>query len=63
MGDLDWKDPLEKGKAIRSSIQPWRIPWGHKESDTTEQLSQKSNEFLIKFLARKISCSAYMFFS
>ena len=37
-------------------------PWGHKESDTTKQLSQKSNEFLIKLLARKVSCSAYMFF-
>ena len=24
---LGWKDPLEKGKAIRSSILAWRIPW------------------------------------
>ena len=24
---LDWKDPLEKGKATRSSILAWRIPW------------------------------------
>ena len=23
---LDWKDPLEKGKAIHSSILAWRIP-------------------------------------
>ena len=41
---LDWEDPLEKGKATHSSILTWRIPglyspWGHKESDTTEQLS------------------------
>ena len=36
---LVWEDPLEKGKAIHSSILAWRIPWGHKESDTTEQLS------------------------
>ena len=28
-GDLDsmgWEDPLEKEKAIHSSILPWRIP-------------------------------------
>ena len=24
---LDWKDPLEKGKATCSSILAWRIPW------------------------------------
>ena len=39
---LGWKDPLEKGKATHSSILAWRIPyspWGHKESDRTEQLS------------------------
>ena len=24
---LDWKDPLEKGKAAHSSILAWRIPW------------------------------------
>ena len=36
---LGWEHPLEKGKAIHSSILPWRIPWGLKESDTTEQLS------------------------
>ena len=24
---LDWDDPLEKGKAIHSSILAWRIPW------------------------------------
>ena len=41
---LGWEDPLEKGKAIHSSILTWRIPWtvqstGCKETDTTEQLS------------------------
>ena len=35
---LGWEDPLEKGKATHSSILTWRIQ-GHKESDTTEQLS------------------------
>ena len=41
---LGWEDPLEKGKATHSSILacriPWTVyPWGHKESDTAEQLS------------------------
>ena len=42
---LGWEDPLEKGKATRSSILAWRIPWticspwGLKESDTAERLS------------------------
>ena len=39
---LGWEDPLEKGKATHSSILACRIlysPWGHKKSDTTEQLS------------------------
>ena len=39
---LCWKDPLEKGMSTHFSILAWRIPWtfpwGHKESDTTEQL-------------------------
>ena len=37
---LGWEDPQEKGKATHSSIVAWRIPspWGHKESDATEQL-------------------------
>ena len=42
---MGWEDPLKKGKATCSSFQAWRIPWtlyspwGHKELDTTEQLS------------------------
>ena len=40
---LGWEDPLEKVKAIHSSIWAWRIPWtspwGREESDTTERLS------------------------
>ena len=48
---LGWEDPLEKGMATHSSILAWRIlhgqrspvgysPWGHKELDTTERLTQ-----------------------
>ena len=43
---LGWENPLEKEKAIHSSILAWRIPWteepggrqsrGCKESDMTE---------------------------
>ena len=42
---LGWEDPLEDSMANHSSILAWRIPmvgyspWGHKELDTTEQLS------------------------
>ena len=27
---LGWKDPLEKGMAIHSSILTWEIPWTEK---------------------------------
>ena len=46
---LGWEDTLEKGKAIHSSILAGESngqrrlagygPWGHKELDTTDQLS------------------------
>ena len=42
---LDWEDPLERRKAIHSSILGLENSmdcvnsWGHKELDTTEQLS------------------------
>ena len=36
---LGWEDPLEKGKTTHSNILAWKIPWDHKESDTTEWLS------------------------
>ena len=36
---LGWEYPLEKGKATHSSVLAWRIPWGRKESDTTERLA------------------------
>ena len=51
-GDLGWEDPLEKVTATHSSILAWRIPWtvrsspwGHKELDTTEQLSHGISTF------------------
>ena len=35
---LGREDPLEKEMATHSSTLAWRIPWGHKESDTIERL-------------------------
>ena len=54
---LHWEDPLEKGKAIHSSILAWRTPWtvlcispwGCKESDVTEQLSLSSKIKVVPF--------------
>ena len=40
---LGREDPLEKGKAIHSSILAWRIP-GRKELDTTEYFSLSLSE-------------------
>ena len=54
MGDLGWEDLLEKGTATYSSILTWKIPWtiymGHKESDTTEQLSLSLGSPLIRVM-------------
>ena len=41
---LDWEDTLETGMATDSTLLVWRIrqtkkSWGHKELDTTEQLT------------------------
>ena len=46
---LGWEDPLEKRMTVHSSTLPGEFhgqrslaehsPWGHKESDTTEQLT------------------------
>ena len=50
---LGWEVPLEKEMATHSSILAWTIPsrslvgyspWGHKESDTTEQLAHKKDK-------------------
>ena len=50
---LGWEDPLKKEMATHSSILPEKShgqrrlvgcsPWGHKESGTTKQLTQHSN--------------------
>ena len=52
---LGWEDPLEKGTATHSIILAWRIlctysPWGHKESNMTEQLSLLKYEIIVHFV-------------
>ena len=55
---LGWEDPLEKGKAIHSTILAWRIPWlyspwGRKKSVTTKWLSlhlEKNGKFTTELL-------------
>ena len=37
---LGWEDPLEKGKAIHSSILAWRIPWTVFHGVTNSQTQQ-----------------------
>ena len=55
---LGREDLLEKEMATHSSVLVWKIPWteepgrlyspwGHKESDTTEQLTHTPPEFLL----------------
>ena len=36
---LGWGDPQEKGTSTHANILAWIISRGHKESDTTNQLS------------------------
>ena len=68
---LGWEDPLEKGTATHSSIPTPVIwsgefhglcsPWGHKESDMTEQLSLYFHKFKQKKKKRErkkfLSCT------
>ena len=38
---LDWEDPLEKGRAIHSSILAWRILWTEEPGEPLS-MSRKS---------------------
>ena len=37
---LDQEDPLDKEMSTHYRILAWKIPWGRKESDTTERMKQ-----------------------
>ena len=40
-GELDWKDPLEKGNTTHSSILAWKIPWTEKPGRLQAMGSQR----------------------
>ena len=59
-GHLGEEDPLEKGMATHSSVLAWRVlwtgasgysPWNHKESDTTEWLTQIHRQLFLLMAA------------
>ena len=64
---LGWKDLLEKEMATHSSVLAWKIhgqknlvgysPWGRKESDTTERLSDLLN-ILFPYGFHSIECNS-----
>ena len=59
---LGWEDPREKKMATLSNILAWKIPctegsggllyspWGHKESDTTENTSPCTHAYITSYL-------------
>ena len=72
-GDLGWKDPLEESMATHSSCLEnphgqrslaGYSPWGHKESDTTEQLTHAAyqpdvlNSSILKVICSTTEISA-----
>ena len=50
---LGWEDPLEKGKAVHSSILAWRIPW-------TVYGAEKSQTWLSNFHFALLSVSVFL---
>ena len=45
---LGWEDPLEKGKAIHSSILAWRIPWTVVHGVTKSRTRLRDFRFTLK---------------
>ena len=63
---LGWENLLEKGKATHSSILPGEFhglcsPWGHKESDTTEQRSRTHSLKGTKIFSNVVFWKLYYF--
>ena len=68
VGSLGQEDPLEKQMAPHSSILAWRIPWteesgghspwGRKESDTTERLTQTHTHVEAEYCPLTVSQSS-----
>ena len=67
---LGWEDPLEEEMTTHSSILSWEnpmerspvgySPWGHRESDTTEQLSTHGVFFRFNHIVACISTKHYV---
>ena len=64
---LDWKDPLEKGMATRSSILSWRTPWieepGGLQTMGSQRVQWLNNNILktLKHSADPLKCSQYYY--
>jgi len=56
---LAWDDPLEKGKAMHSSILAWRIPRGHKESENKFNVSENTFCVVIHFTIFELEMMNY----
>ena len=62
---MGWEDLLEKGKATRSTILDWKIPWTEEPGglqsmglhglDTTERLSTQHITRILKMLVTLVS--------
>ena len=54
---LGWEDPLEKGKAMHSSILAWRIPWTTKSQTRLKQISMHAiNACCVKLIGFGLLC-------
>ena len=63
---LGWEDPLEKEMAPIPVFWPQEFhalcsPWGHKESDTTERLSQGTLSLLVFYSLFSSLYSSYVY--
>ena len=66
---LGGEDPLEKEMATYSSILVWKIPWtgepdspwGHQESDMTEQLNSSSRACNVKYWVKVPTSSPHAY--
>ena len=67
---LGQEDSLEKGMAIHSSVLAWKIPWteepasyspwGHKESDRTEQTEHTVVMIMTQINLQKVSFQSHV---
>ena len=57
VGSLGQEDPLEKGKAIHSSILAWRIPWTKEPGGLQSmRLQRVRHDSIVTTIIRMLSC-------